>query len=70
MTLICSIDSESSFSDNVRLSVIDQLWEAGYAPEVVFSDMEMGMSMKEAKAKYDLETFRKWKRAKKKSNDV
>ena len=70
MTLICSIDSESSFSDNVRLSIIDQLWEAGYAPEVVFSDMEMGMSMKEAKAKYDLETFRKWKRAKKKSNDV
>jgi hypothetical protein len=32
----------------------------------VFSAEELGMGMKEAKAKYDAETFRRWKRARKK----
>ena len=52
-------------SPELRLSIIEELWEEGMLPEVRFTDVELNMAMKEAKAKYDLETFRKWKRAKK-----
>lgn len=56
-------------SNEVRLSVIEQLWnddEAGTS--VGFSDDELAVGMKEAKARYDAETFRKWKRARKKAS--
>ena len=33
-----------------------------------FSEVELDMSMKDAKAKYDGETFRAWKRARKKKS--
>jgi hypothetical protein len=35
--------------------------------EISFSTEELSMGMKEAKAKYDAETFRRWKRARKKA---
>lgn len=53
--------------NDIRLSVIEQLWDEGYKPDVSFTDDELGMGMKEAKAKYDLEKFRKWKRARKRA---
>ena len=35
--------------------------------EVAFSAEELSIGMREAKAKYDAETFRRWKRSKKKA---
>jgi hypothetical protein len=57
----------SAPSNDLRLSVIEQLWEEGYSPDANFTDDELNMGMREAKANYDLETFRKWKRARKKA---
>ena len=37
---------------------------------VIFTEDELDMGMKEAKAKYDLEKFQKWKRALKKAQKV
>jgi MoxR-like ATPase len=57
---------ETSLSNDLHLAVIEDLWteeEDG----VSFSEAALSISMKEAKAKYDLETFRKWKRARKKA---
>jgi MoxR-like ATPase len=63
MTLL---DGPSSPSNEVRLSVMESLWDADFSAKVTFTDEEMDMGMKEAKAKFDLETFRKWKRTRKK----
>jgi hypothetical protein len=52
-------------ANELRLAVLELLWEDG-EEEAVFSAEELGMGMKEAKAKYDAETFRRWKRARKK----
>jgi MoxR-like ATPase len=59
-------DAASSPSNDVRLSVLELLWDEG-AQEITFTSEEMKMGMKEAKAKYDLDTFRMWKRARKKA---
>lgn len=58
----------SSPSDEARLSVIEQLWddEDTLVP-VKFSEDELNISMKDAKAKYDADTFRRWKRERKKA---
>jgi MoxR-like ATPase len=58
----------SEIADDVRLNVIQGLWESGFKVEKDFSEAELSISMKEAKAKYDLETFRRWKRTKKKTD--
>jgi len=64
--------SLSSYSevpaDEIRPDVVHELWEEGYAGESPFTDAELAISMKEAKAKYDSDTFRKWKRAKRKAD--
>ena len=39
-------------SDDVRLAVIESLWEDDGAGEVAFSAEELAMGMKEAKAKF------------------
>jgi MoxR-like ATPase len=59
--------AENSFiSNDSRLAVIEQLWdEEEESHAVTFSDEALNMHMREAKAKYDTETFRKWKRARK-----
>jgi len=57
-----------SVSDDMRLSLIELLWDEDEKPEVGFTEEELNIGMKEAKAKYDLETFRAWKRARKKAN--
>ncbi|CAB9501051.1 ATPase RavA [Seminavis robusta] len=58
---------ETLLTDDVRLSIIDELWnDEGEAP-LSFSKEALAMTMREAKSKYDIETFRKWKRARKKA---
>jgi uncharacterized protein (DUF58 family) len=53
--------------DDLRLTVMEELWDDA-SPEITFTDDELSIGMKEAKGKYDIETFRKWKRARKKAN--
>eukprot|EP00980_Cylindrotheca_fusiformis_P003786 scaffold834_cov123-Cylindrotheca_fusiformis.AAC.33 len=61
-------DGPDAPSVDLRLSVIDQLWNNdSISPEISFTDDELEMGMKEAKATYDVETFRKWKRERKKA---
>jgi MoxR-like ATPase len=59
-------DSSSSPSNDLRVSVLELLWDEG-APERTFTSEEMNMGMREAKSIYDLDTFRMWKRARKKA---
>jgi hypothetical protein len=54
-------------SNEVRLAVIEALWDDDADAERPFTEDELEISMREAKAKYNLETFRRWKRAKKKA---
>ncbi|VEU42756.1 unnamed protein product [Pseudo-nitzschia multistriata] len=60
--------SSSRIPNELRESVIEMLWEDGSTLARAFTDDELQISSKEAKAKYDLETFRRWKRTKKKAN--
>lgn len=60
--------STASTSNEARLAVMERLWDdEGVLLEVSFADEELNLSMKEAKAKYDGDTYRKWKRARKKA---
>jgi hypothetical protein len=60
-------ESPNSPPNEVRQDVIELLWSDDIASEREFTEMELEISMKEAKAKYDFDTFRRWKRAKKNS---
>jgi hypothetical protein len=62
------LSDSSDISNEIRLSVIETLWEDGVGTGVSFTDDEMDLSMREAKAKYDIDTFRAWKRARKRAN--
>lgn len=58
-------------SNEVRLSVLEQLWDDDDdSGEMQFSVEELSIGMKEAKTRYDAETFRKWKRARKKGSQT
>ncbi len=67
---LCVEVSDNSPPNELRLSLIQGLWDEDYMPEITFTDEEMSMGMKEAKKKYDLETFRKWKRNRKKLDSL
>lgn len=73
MTLINGNNDDkgsSLFLDNdVRLSVMEGLWDEGGEDQILssFSEEALELSMKEAKQRYDSDTFRKWKRARKKA---
>ena len=69
VALQLSIEGSDFLSDDCRLSVIDSLWKARDTDLVSFTEKELQMSMKEAKANYDADTFRKWKRARKKTQN-
>jgi len=56
--------------NEVRGDVVEMLWEDGSTSVRDFTEDELRISMREAKAKYDLETFRRWKRTKKKAEKV
>ena len=58
--------SPLALSDDLRLATILALWEEGYAGEMAFTEGEMSLTLREAKAKYDDDTFRRWKRVTKK----
>ena len=67
LELALSDNEACSPADDVRLAVIERLWDV--TEEILsFSEVELDMSMKDAKAKYDGETFRAWKRARKKKS--
>jgi MoxR-like ATPase len=61
-----SPENSLALSNEFRGDVIELLWEDGSTSERDFTEDELQISMREAKSKYDLETFRRWKRAKKK----
>jgi MoxR-like ATPase len=69
LELALGVDSDASPEDNtLRLSVVELLRDDDdFESEVSFTDIELTIGMREAKAKYDLDTFRAWKRAKKKA---
>jgi len=60
--------SSCSLPNELREDVIDMIWEDGTTLARDFTEDELEISSKQAKSKYDLETFRRWKRAKKKAN--
>ena len=68
--LCMAISLEGVISDERRIDIIEELWEEGSTSARDFTDDELDITMREAKSKYDLETFRRWKRAKKKSEKV
>lgn len=59
-------DDLTSPGNDVRLSVIEMLWDDFEVLDVSFTENQLSIGMKEAKAKYDADTFRKWKRERKK----
>jgi MoxR-like ATPase len=61
--------STSLLSHDIRLSVIEQLWDDDdmVGEMLKFTENELNISMRETKAKYDVDTFRKWKRERKKA---
>ena len=61
-------DKPGPVTNELRLDVVESLWESDDCNTVEFSEEALNISMKEAKAKYDIETFRKWKKAYKKLN--
>ena len=61
-------DFPESPKNEHRLEVIQELWEEGYTAAIEFTELELSMTMREAKARYDLVTFRRWKRARKKAD--
>ena len=67
-SFLYSLQTENDLlSNDQRVEVIEALWEEGYSPNAAFSEEEMTLDMREAKKRYDIDTFRKWKRAKKKT---
>ncbi|KAL3920267.1 MAG: hypothetical protein SGILL_003347 [Bacillariaceae sp.] len=67
LSLAISKDPSAPPND-LRLEVIESLWSDDDESERQFTNTELIISMREAKVKYDLETFRRWKRAKKKAD--
>jgi MoxR-like ATPase len=68
LELALGADSSISPDDNTRLSVVELLWDDDdFESEVSFTESELNIGMREAKAKYDVDIFRAWKRARKKA---
>jgi MoxR-like ATPase len=66
--LALNVGSSASPSDEVRLPVIEQLWDdENTLGGIVFTEVELSISMKEAKAKYDGDIFRRWKKERRKA---
>jgi MoxR-like ATPase len=63
-------DSNQSPANDLRLSVIEQLADENDSKAIHFTEDELNMDMRDAKKKYDLETFRAWKRARKSSATI
>eukprot|EP00535_Pseudo-nitzschia_heimii_P013296 CAMPEP_0197197348 /NCGR_PEP_ID=MMETSP1423-20130617/32820_1 /TAXON_ID=476441 /ORGANISM="Pseudo-nitzschia heimii, Strain UNC1101" /LENGTH=1252 /DNA_ID=CAMNT_0042651169 /DNA_START=207 /DNA_END=3965 /DNA_ORIENTATION=+ len=61
-----SRENQLAITNEFRRDVIELLWDDGATSVRDFTEDELQLSMREAKSKYELETFRRWKRAKKK----
>jgi MoxR-like ATPase len=70
LEMAISLENSLALSDEHREDMIELLWEDGSSSVRDFTADELQISMREAKSKYDLETFRRWKRAKKKAEKV
>jgi len=68
LALTQTLSDSTAISNDARVSVIDSLWEDGADITISFTEEEMDLSMRDAKAKYDMDTFRAWKRARKKAS--
>ena len=55
--------------NDVRLTLLELLWDECPQMERTFTEEELSISMKEAKAKYDGDGFRAWKRARKRAKN-
>lgn len=63
-----SSSPSSSPPNDLRVSVIEQLADENDVNAINFTEDELSIDMRDAKQKYDLETFRAWKRARKRAN--
>ena len=61
-----TLSQDTHLADENRLSVIERLWVEDTDQVIEFPADALAMGMKEARAKYDVDTFRQWKRARKK----
>ena len=67
LELVLGYDFANYLSNDLRQAAIERLWEDNDpAIERSFTEYELNLTMKDAKAKYDLNDFRAWKRARKK----
>jgi len=55
-------------SNELRLDVIESIYDDGGRSDPEFTEEDLSISMKEAKAKFDSETLKKWKKARKKAD--
>lgn len=62
-----AIDPQEFLDSSIMLDVIRNIWEDGLKEESYFTEEDLSLSMREAKTKFDLDTFRRWKRIKKKT---
>ena len=67
MCLKIALSDQQNIDNKSRRELIELLWDNDDTNEsMTFSEEALGLTMREAKARYDTETFRKWKRARKK----
>lgn len=61
--------SDQDIDSSIRLSVLEYVFDNNNdrSSKYQFTDDELDIGMKEAKSRYDIETFRAWKRARKKN---
>jgi MoxR-like ATPase len=62
---ISSTTNPEALRDDLRIDVIEMIWDNDASADEEFSYDELQLSLKEAKSKYDSDTLRRWKRARK-----
>ena len=69
LKLILSPAGGDLIDDELRHSVLEKLWDEKLNDGIMtFTDEELNMDMRDAKASFDLQTFQKWKRTRKAMN--
>ena len=66
LEMAISTENSLTLSNDHRADIIELLWEDGASSIRDFTEDELQLSRREAKSKYDSETLRAWKKAKKK----
>ena len=65
LAMAISSTNPMDLRDDLRIDVIEMIWENDASVDQEFSYEELQLSLKEAKSKYDGDTLRRWKRARK-----